>query len=128
MKKVLLTSFLIILSCYNESLYLNECPSARLESITVSDGILEPVFHRDVERYSLFLPCGFDSVNITAISECPDASVTIDGALSGPGTPIQVIFDEYKIIEIIIHTPEEEMRYYIEVIELIEECDIPARQ
>ncbi len=67
MRKVILSSFLMILSCYAESLYLNDCYSARLENITVSDGMLEPSFNRDIERYSLFIPCGFDSVYFTDI-------------------------------------------------------------
>lgn len=103
---------------------MNEYPSCDLGMISVSDGSLEPSFHSDTERYTLFLPCGFDSIYITAVAESPEASVFIDGVLQVSGRPPEpVSFDEYKRVEIkVLNNAGDEKSYFIEIIELIEEC------
>ena len=128
MYKVLALSILLLLSCYEGAQYMNEYPSCDLEMISVSDGSLEPSFHSDTERYTLFLPCGFESVYITTVAESPEASVFIDGLLQVSGRPPEpVSFDEYKIVAIkVLSNAGDEKSYFIEVIELIEECDTPA--
>ena len=128
MNKVLALSILLLLSCYEGAQYMNEYPSCDLEMISVSDGSLEPSFHSDTERYTLFLPCGFESVYITTVAESPEASVFIDGLLQVSGRPPEpVSFDEYKIVAIkVLSNAGDEKSYFIEVIELIEECDTPA--
>ena len=128
MYKVLALSILLLLSCYEGAQYMNEYPSCDLEMISVSDGSLEPSFHSDTERYTLFLPCGFDSVYITTVAVSPEASVFIDGLLQVSGRPLEpVSFNEYKIVAIkVLSNAGDEKSYFIEVIELIEECDTPA--
>ena len=124
MNKVLALSILLLLSCYEGAQYMNEYPSCDLEMISVSDGSLEPSFHSDTERYTLFLPCGFDSVYITTVAVSPEASVFIDGLLQVSGRPPEpVSFDEYKIVAIkVLNNAGDEKSYFIEIIELIEEC------
>ncbi len=128
MNKVLAFSIFLLLSCYEGAYYINEYPSCDLEMISVSDGSLEPSFHRNTVRYTLFLPCGFDSVYITAIAESPEASFFIDGVLQGSGRPPELVsFDEYKLVSIkVLNNTGDEKSYFIEIIELIEECDIPS--
>jgi len=128
MNKVLALSILLLLSCYEGAQYMNEYPSCDLEMISVSDGSLEPSFHSDTERYTLFLPCGFDSVYITTVAVSPEASVFIDGLLQVSGRPLEpVSFNEYKIVAIkVLSNAGDEKSYFIEIIELIEECDNPA--
>jgi len=128
MNKVLALSILLLLSCYEGAQYMNEYPSCDLEMISVSDGSLEPSFHSDTERYTLFLPCGFDSVYITTVAVSPEASVFIDGLLQVSGRPLEpVSFNEYKIVAIkVLSNAGDEKSYFIEIIELIEECDTPA--
>jgi len=128
MNKVLALSILLLLSCYEGAQYMNEYPSCDLEMISVSDGSLEPSFHSDTERYTLFLPCGFESVYITTVAESPEASVFIDGLLQVSGRPLEpVSFNEYKIVAIkVLSNAGDEKSYFIEIIELIEECDTPA--
>ncbi len=128
MYKVLALSILLLLSCYEGAQYMNEYPSCDLEMISVSDGSLEPSFHSDTERYTLFLPCGFDSVYITTVAVSPEASVFIDGLLQVSGRPLEpVSFNEYKIVAIkVLSNAGDEKSYFIEIIELIEECDTPA--
>jgi len=128
MNKILALSILLLLSCYEGAQYMNEYPSCDLEMISVSDGSLEPSFHSDIERYTLFLPCGFESVYITTVAESPEASVFIDGLLQVSGRPPEpVSFDEYKIVAIkVLNNAGDEKSYFIEIIELIEECDTPA--
>jgi len=128
MNKVMALSILLLLSCYEGAQYMNEYPSCDLEMISVSDGFLEPSFHIDTERYTLFLPCGFNSVYITAVAESPEASVFIDDVLLVNGRPPEPIsFNEYKIVAInVLNNSGDEKSYFIEIIELIEECDTPA--
>ncbi len=128
MHKVLTLSILLLLSCYEGAHYLNEYSSCDLEMIFVSDGSLEPSFNGYTERYTLFLPCGNDSVYITAVAESPEASVFIDGVLQVSGRPPEpVSFDEYKLVSIkVLNNAGDEKSYFIEFIELIEECDTPA--
>lgn len=128
MNKVLALSVLLLLSCYEDAQYMNEYPSCDLEIISVSDGSLEPSFHSDAERYTLFLPCGFDSVYITVVAESPEASVFIDGVFQVSGRPPELVsFDEYKLVAIkVLNNAGDEKSYFIEIIELIEECDTPA--
>ena len=128
MNKVLALSILLLLSCYEGAQYMNEYPSCDLEMISVSDGSLEPSFHSDTERYTLFLPCGFESVYITTVAVSPEASVFIDGLLQVSGRPLEpVSFNEYKIVAIkVLSNAGDEKSYFIEIIELIEECDNPA--
>jgi len=128
MNKILALSILLLLSCYEGAQYMNEYPSCDLEMISVSDGSLEPSFHSDTERYTLFLPCGFDSVYITTVAVSPEASVFIDGLLQVSGRPLEpVSFNEYKIVAIkVLSNAGDEKSYFIEIIELIEECDTPA--
>jgi len=128
MYKVLALSVLLLLSCYEGAQYMNEYPSCDLEMISVSDGSLEPSFNSDTKRYTLFLPCGFYSIYITAVAESPEASVFIDGLLQVSGRPQEpVSSDEYKLVEIkVLNNAGDEKSYFIEIIELIEECDTPA--
>jgi len=126
MNKVLALSVLLLLSCYEGPQYMNEYPSCDLGMISVSDGSLEPSFNSDTERYTLFLPCGFDSIYITAVAESPEASVFIDGVLQLSGRPPEsVSFYEYKLVAIkVLNNAGDEKSYFIEIIELIEDCDI----
>ncbi len=129
MRKVLAFSILLLLSCYEGTQYLSEYPSCDLEMISVSDGSLEPSFHCDTGRYTLFLPCGFDSVYFTVVPESPEASVLLDGVLLINGRPPgPVFFNEYKLVEIkVLNNAGGVNSYFVEIIELIEECDTPAR-
>lgn len=126
MNKVLAFFVLLLLSCYESTQYMNEYPSCDLGIISVSDGSLEPSFHSDTERYTLFLPCGFDSVYITAVAESQEASVFIDGVLQVSGRPLEpVSFGEYKLVAIkVLNNAGDKKSYFIEIIELIEECAI----
>jgi hypothetical protein len=128
MNKVLALSILLLLSCYEGAQYMYEYASCDLEMISVSDGSLEPSFYSDTERYTLFLPCSFDSVYITAVPESAEASVFIDGVLLVNGRPQEpVSFSGYKLVEIkVLNNSGDEKSYFIEIIELIEECDTPA--
>ena len=123
MYKVLALSVLLLLSCYEGAQNMNEYPSCDLGMISVSDGSLEPSFNSDTKRYTLFLPCGFYSIYITAVAESPEASVFIDGVLLNGRPPEPVSFDEYKIVAIkVLNNAGDEKSYFIEIIELIEEC------
>ena len=119
MNKVLALSVLLFLSCYEGAQYVNDYPSCDLGMLSVSDGSLEPSFHSDTERYTLFLPCGFDSVYITAVAESPEASVFIDGVFQVSGRPPEPVssFDEYKLVAIkVLNNAGDEKSYFIEII------------
>jgi hypothetical protein len=128
MRKFPALFILLLLSCHEGTQYVSEYLSCDLEMISVSDGSLEPSFHSGTERYTLFLPCGFDSVYIRAVAESPEASVFIDGVLLVNDRPPEpVSFDEYKLVELkVLNNTGDEKSYFIEIIELIEECDTPA--
>jgi hypothetical protein len=60
--------------------------NAQLASLEVSAGTLDPIFDPFVTAYTLVLPVGTTTVNLTATSDNINATVTGDGSISVPGT------------------------------------------
>ena len=65
---------------------------ARLSSLALSDGTLDPGFAPVLTRYAATVPSSVDHLTITLATETPGASVTVNGAVVVAGTagPIQV--------------------------------------
>jgi hypothetical protein len=72
--------------------WLSEVPHANLlTSLTTSTGTLSPAFSETTNDYTVTLPYGVSSVNVSAVSEDPKATISINGATTAAGSSSQTI-------------------------------------
>lgn len=67
---------------YNLDIYVEEGTSdSHLKNIELSAGLLDPVFHYLTEKYTLVVPKGTESVELTAMANFPGAVVVGEGTI-----------------------------------------------
>lgn len=108
------TIFLLLLFSCEEI----NCPELESFYFKFSDGTLEPSFDLNTSSYSLFVPCSFTSVYIIFPV---GYSIFIDDLLITNSNYL-IEFNEYRKIKITVYSCSFSSNFFVEIIELVEEC------